>query len=69
MRRVPGFPTVARSRPHQLETGTRRSADEYLDAAQLALQDGFPMEAVRIIDKGYAPEFLGTEPRLRGTTA
>jgi len=44
----------------KIETGTMRSADEYLDAAQLALQDGFPMEAVRIIDKGYASGILGT---------
>src|SRR6266478_4467090 len=44
----------------KLETGTVRSADEYLDAAQLALQDGFPMEAVKIIDKGYASGVLGT---------
>ena len=46
----------------KLETGTMRSADEYLDAAQLALQEGFPMEAVRIIDKGYASGVLGTGP-------
>ncbi len=46
----------------KLETGTMRSADEYLDAAQLALQDGFPSEAVRIIDKGYASGVLGTGP-------
>jgi hypothetical protein len=46
----------------KLETGTMRGADEYLDAAQLALQDGFPMEAVRIIDKGYASGVLGTGP-------
>jgi len=46
----------------KIETGTMRSADEYLDAAQLALQDGFPMEAVRIIDKGYASGILGTGP-------
>ena len=44
----------------KLETGTIRSAEEYLDAAQLALQEGFPMEAVRIIDKGYASGVLGT---------
>ncbi len=44
----------------KIETGTMRGADEYLDAAQLALQDGFPMEAVRIIDKGYASGVLGT---------
>src|SRR5947208_5856700 len=46
----------------KIETGTMRSADEFLDAAQLALQDGFPMEAVRIIDKGYASGVLGTGP-------
>ncbi|HYU69025.1 MAG TPA: hypothetical protein VEL09_06795 [Burkholderiales bacterium] len=44
----------------KIETGTMRGADEYLDAAQLSLQDGFPMEAVRIIDKGYASGVLGT---------
>jgi len=44
----------------KIETGTMRGADEYLDAAQLALQDGFPMDAVRIIDKGYASGILGT---------
>ncbi len=46
----------------KIETGTMRSAEEYLDAAQLSLQDGFPMEAVRIIDKGYASGVLGTGP-------
>jgi len=64
LRRVPGFSErlaldLARIK---LETGTVRSADEYLDAAQLALQDGFPMEAVRIIEKGYASGVLGTGP-------
>ena len=46
----------------KIETGTMRSADEYLDAAQLSLQEGFPMEAVRIIDKGYASGILGAGP-------
>jgi tetratricopeptide (TPR) repeat protein len=44
----------------KIETGTMRGAEEYLDAAQLALQEGFPMDAVRIIDKGYASGMLGT---------
>jgi len=44
----------------KIETGTMRGAEEYLDAAQLSLQEGFPMEAVRIIDKGYASGVLGT---------
>lgn len=46
----------------KLETGTMRGANEYLDAAQVALQEGFPMEAVRIIDKGYESGTLGTGP-------
>jgi hypothetical protein len=37
-----------------------RSANEYLEAAQLSLIDGFPLEAARIIDKGYAAGLLGT---------
>src|SRR5438046_10743401 len=61
--------------PVKLETGTIRSADEYLDAAQLALQDGSPMGAVRVIDKGYASGVLGTGPeaarhhRVKATAA
>jgi hypothetical protein len=43
----------------KLETGTMRSADEYLEAAQLSLQEGFPIEAARIIDQGYAAGLLG----------
>jgi hypothetical protein len=46
----------------KIEAGTMRGADEYLDAAQLSLQDGFPIEAVRIIDKGYASGILGAGP-------
>ncbi len=46
----------------KIETGTMRGADEYLDAAQLSLQDGFPIEAVGIIDKGYASGILGAGP-------
>lgn len=44
----------------KIETGAIRSALEYLDAAQLALIDGFPVEAAHIIDKGYAAGILGT---------
>jgi outer membrane protein assembly factor BamD (BamD/ComL family) len=44
----------------KLETGTMRSAQEYLEAAQLSLIDGFPVEAARTIDKGYAAGALGT---------
>ena len=43
----------------KLETGTLRTAQEYLDFAQLLLIEGFPAEAVRVIDKGYAAGVLG----------
>ncbi|MEO8718723.1 MAG: hypothetical protein ABI423_10950 [Burkholderiales bacterium] len=46
----------------KIETGTMRSGNEYLEAAQLALIDGFPVEAAGIIDKGYAAGLLGTGP-------
>jgi hypothetical protein len=46
----------------KLETGTLRSAQEYIDLAQLTLIEGFPAEAVKIIDKGYAAGVLGVGP-------
>jgi hypothetical protein len=44
----------------KIETGTMRTADEYLDAAQLSLLEGFPVEAARIIERGYAAGLLGS---------
>jgi hypothetical protein len=44
----------------KIELGTARTANEYLEAAQLSLVEGFPLEAARIIDKGYAAGLLGT---------
>lgn len=43
----------------KLETATMRSAQEYLDFAQLTMIEGFPAEAVKVIDKGYAAGMLG----------
>lgn len=43
----------------KLETGTLRAAQEYLDFAQLTLIEGFPAEATKVIDKGYAAGVLG----------
>jgi hypothetical protein len=43
----------------KLEVGTMRGADEYVDLAQMALIEGFPMEATRVIEKGYAASVLG----------
>jgi hypothetical protein len=43
----------------KLELGIMRNAQEYLDLAQLTMIEGFPAEAVRVIDKGYAAGVLG----------
>lgn len=50
---------VARLR---LATSTMRNADDYVNSAQLALQAGFPAEAKRYLDAGYAAGLLGTGP-------
>lgn len=59
--RTPGFPTrhsldVARLK---LATGTMRTAGEYFEAAQLSLQDGYPVEAKDIVERGYTAGLLG----------
>ena len=46
----------------KIAAGVMRTADEYVEAAQLSLQDGFPMEATKIIDQGYAAGLLGAGP-------
>ena len=46
----------------KLDVGLMRTADEYLDYAQMSLIEGFPLEASRVIDKGYAAGVLGTGP-------
>lgn len=44
----------------KLATGAMRTATEYVEAAQLSLQAGYPAEAKKIIDQGYAAGLLGT---------
>ena len=46
----------------KIATGTMRNASEYVEAVQLALQDGFPREALAIYEKGVADGRLGTGP-------
>ncbi len=46
----------------KLATGTMRTANEYVEAAQLSIQAGLPVEAKKIIDQGYAAGVLGTGP-------
>ncbi len=43
----------------RLASGTISKTEEYMEAAQLALQAGFPAEARKIIDQGYANKLLG----------
>ena len=44
----------------RLASGTLVKTEEYMEMAQLALQAGFPAEARRIVDQGYAAKLLGT---------
>lgn len=61
--RKPGFDVqtnminVYRTEAFTLKT---MSADEYVDLAELALQAGFPTEAKKAMDAGYAANVLGT---------
>jgi hypothetical protein len=59
--RSPAFPSrhsldVARLK---LFTDTMRTAGEYFEAAQLSLQEGYPVESKNIVDRGYAVGLLG----------
>jgi len=44
----------------KLATGNLSKTDEYMEMAQLSLQAGYPAEARRIVDKGFASGALGT---------
>lgn len=44
----------------RLASGTLTKTEEYMEMAQLALQAGFPAEARKIVDQGYANKLLGT---------
>jgi hypothetical protein len=43
----------------RLAAGLLRSADEYVDMAQMALQAGYPAEALQVIDRGLSLSLLG----------
>lgn len=59
----------------QAATGSLSTAAQYMAMAQLALKAGFPAEARRIVDQGFASGVLGAGPdaelqrRLRDTAA
>ena len=44
----------------KLASGTLSRTDEFMEMAQLALQAGYPAEARKIIERGYAAGALGT---------
>ena len=46
----------------KLDLGLLQKADDYLEFAQLLLIEGFPAEATKVIDKGYAAGVLGVGP-------
>lgn len=46
----------------KFDLGLLQKADDYLDFAQLSLIEGFPAEATKVIDKGYASGVLGSGP-------
>lgn len=46
----------------RLETGTLTRAEDYMELAQLAMQQGLPTEATRVVDQGYKAGVLGTGP-------
>ena len=43
----------------QLATGNLTATNDYMEMAQLALQSGFPGEAKKVVDEGYASGALG----------
>jgi hypothetical protein len=59
----------------KMATGTLRTTEEYVEAAQLAIQAGFPAEAKKFIDAGYDAHLMGVgadadrHKRLRDTAA
>lgn len=47
----------------KLASGTMDKTDDYMEMAQLALQAGYPAEAKKIVDRGFASGALGTGPQ------
>jgi hypothetical protein len=43
----------------RLAAGAMRSTEEFVEMAQLALQSGYPAEALRVIDRGISLSLLG----------
>lgn len=61
VQRKPGFSDRLQLDVYRLMqlTGTLSSAGEYVEMAELALQAGYPVEAQKVLDQGYAAKVLG----------
>lgn len=61
VQKKPGFSDRLALHVYRLKmaTGNLTSANDYMEAAQLAVQAGVPAEARAIVDKGYAANILG----------
>ena len=61
VQKKPGFSDRLALHVYRLKmaTGNLTSANDYMEAAQLAVQAGVPAEAKLILDKGYAANVLG----------
>ncbi|HEU5296368.1 MAG TPA: hypothetical protein VFU71_16440, partial [Burkholderiaceae bacterium] len=53
----------------RLATNLMRSADEYVELAQLALQAGYPGEALTVVDRGLSLSLLGNGKDAAAHTA
>jgi hypothetical protein len=53
----------------RLAANVMRNADEFLEMAQLALQAGYPSEALRVIDRGMSLSLLGNGKDAAAHTA
>lgn len=64
VQREPGFSDRLMLDVYRLmqATGTLSSASDYMELAQLALQAGYPVEAKKALDQGYAAGVLGSGP-------
>jgi tetratricopeptide (TPR) repeat protein len=47
----------------KLASGTMSTTDEFMEMTQLALQAGFPAEAKKIVERGFASGALGSGPQ------
>ena len=58
----PGFADNLRLDAYRLRmaTGSMEQAGEFIEMAQLSLQAGYPAEAAKVIDQGYARGLLGS---------